>query len=461
MPDFDQKRQVASGVPGLPGSGAMYCVPHLDLQPLLLRGEPRLSVPRGRQRQLAVAFALQLRHRPSRRSRRAPCPAMRKTARTAKVGSTASIRGLRTTTPGSSATSTTGIRATTRSRADRVAKKAAGGSVVAIAYGRYSIVGDFGGFPLLTRTGGHAVTLTEAFRVGGAGLPALSRPGRRCVQQHAVDVREQGGLVGRLHLRDRADSRRAPHDDGDRLSLLRRQRPAPSTSSRASGPSTCMSFLNTGGGTPTWEAEVGDRRHLRRGADGDHAGVAGVRNLGSCDRRRRRRRDRPRQRCSRERRDAAAPESTRVTGDSTALGGLQHAQALRRRPHRPHLRARRRQDLLPPSPTAPSSPRSAAVNGPTAMAYDDDNDDVLILSVAQRRITRLDKTLASISTFTVPPGVPMSGDGSVIVKPVRRRRVLPHRRQQHDLPAPRHRRESDAHVVHRARRDLAEGDRRG
>jgi len=54
---------------------------------------------------------------------------------------------------------------------------------------------------------------------------------------------------------------------------------------------------------------------------------------------------------------------------------------------------------------------------PSALAYDDENDHVVLLSVATRKIVRLTKSLQTFSTYTVPPGLPMLGEGSVFVNP--------------------------------------------
>ncbi|MBM4100248.1 MAG: hypothetical protein FJ260_09920 [Planctomycetes bacterium] len=59
------------------------------------------------------------------------------------------------------------------------------------------------------------------------------------------------------------------------------------------------------------------------------------------------------------------------------------------------------------TPTAP----------PTALAYDDVRDRVVVLSVARRTVTAYDRTLAPVAEAVVPQSVPMSGAGSVSVSP--------------------------------------------
>jgi hypothetical protein len=54
---------------------------------------------------------------------------------------------------------------------------------------------------------------------------------------------------------------------------------------------------------------------------------------------------------------------------------------------------------------------------PTALAYDDVNDHVIVLGVPQRVVRRLSANLATVSTFLVPQGS-MAGDATVIVNPV-------------------------------------------
>ncbi|MBL9148554.1 MAG: hypothetical protein JNM94_07660 [Phycisphaerae bacterium] len=413
MPDFDQKRQVASGVPGLPGSGAMYCVPTSTYNlfcyaanhgfPFFEDANVNWQSPSlynyvtGRLIDLGGAMS---------------CDAQDGTNGAGWVNGIDSWiedynAGLLCHTHYWNTSDYT-------VRADRVAKKAASGSIVAFAYGRYSIIGDFGGFPLLMRTGGHAVTLTEAFRVGSLAYLRYRDPADDVYNstQSTFVSKEVSStdftfatapFPGALRTVTAIDY---PSSDGnvrliDEFACIR--------------PIYFMSFLNTGGGTPTWKlksviagtfgaapAEITlaspafGIADLAIDADGDDAVV--LVNV------------------------AAATGATQlrrvdtVTGESTPLGGF---NTLKRfavgRTGR--IYAHDGDKIYCILPDGALDAAVSNVNAPTAMAYDDENDDVLILSVAQRRITRLDKTLAQISTFTVPPGVPMSGDGSVIVNP--------------------------------------------
>jgi hypothetical protein len=57
-----------------------------------------------------------------------------------------------------------------------LAKTAIGGSLVTISYGRYYVTGQFMGFDVLDRDGGHIVTLSRALREGGDQLLGIRDP---------------------------------------------------------------------------------------------------------------------------------------------------------------------------------------------------------------------------------------------------------------------------------------------
>ena len=54
---------------------------------------------------------------------------------------------------------------------------------------------------------------------------------------------------------------------------------------------------------------------------------------------------------------------------------------------------------------------------PSAIAYDDLRDRVVVLSVPRRSVTALGKSLAPIAEAVVPAAIPMSGNGSIAVSP--------------------------------------------
>jgi len=62
-----------------------------------------------------------------------------------------------------------------------------------------------------------------------------------------------------------------------------------------------------------------------------------------------------------------------------------------------------------------AGPSTTAVAGPAAIAYDDATDRVVVLSVANRRLTRLSSSLSVISSVDIPTSIPVSGDSSVCV----------------------------------------------
>lgn len=60
---------------------------------------------------------------------------------------------------------------------------------------------------------------------------------------------------------------------------------------------------------------------------------------------------------------------------------------------------------------------NSSIPTPTAIAFDDVNDRLALLSVPQRRVAKYNKSLGVLQNLVVPTPVPMSGDGSVRIDP--------------------------------------------
>lgn len=58
---------------------------------------------------------------------------------------------------------------------------------------------------------------------------------------------------------------------------------------------------------------------------------------------------------------------------------------------------------------------TTAVASPAAMAFDDANDRLVVLSLTNRRLTRLSSTLGVVSSVAIPTAIPVSGENSVCV----------------------------------------------
>jgi hypothetical protein len=296
--------------------------------------------------------------------------------------------------------------------AAKMASAGAQGGIVAFAYGRYNITGQFNGLPVIDRDGGHAVTLNEAFRLGDDKYLRYRDPaddGYNSTQSTFVSKEVEpvafayssAPVPGAIGVRTAIDF---PSDDGkvrllDQFMVLR--------------PIFFLSFANTGnqwtlsptslgtlGGAiqpVTLNAPVVGIADLMQDADGveslvlvNTSAAAGLTELRRVD---------------------------HTSGQQIALTGF---NTLKRftvgRDGR--IYAHDGNKLYCFGPDGSLELATSNIPGPTALAYDDVNDHILLLSVPERRIQRLTKTFTQVSLFNVPTGTPMAGDGSVVVNPL-------------------------------------------
>jgi hypothetical protein len=295
--------------------------------------------------------------------------------------------------------------------AAKMASAGAQGGVVSFAYGRYNITGDFNGLPLIARSGGHAVTLNEAYRVGDDKYLRYRDPaddGYNSTQSTFVSkevepvtfVYATAPQVGAIGLGTAIDY---PSDDGkvrilDQFMVLR--------------PIYFLSFVNSG---PQWT--------ISPTSLGTLGGVMNPATLNA-----------PAFGISDLMQDADGIESLVLVNTSAASGQTQ----LRRVNHESNeqtpigsfnslkrftvgrdgrIYAHDGSKLYCIGPDGALEAATSSIPTPTALAYDDVNDHILVLSIPERRIQRLTKTFAQVSLFNVPTGTPMAGDGSVIVNP--------------------------------------------
>ncbi|MBL9120113.1 MAG: hypothetical protein JNL80_09390 [Phycisphaerae bacterium] len=296
--------------------------------------------------------------------------------------------------------------------AAKMAAAGAQGGIVAFAYGRYNITGEFLGLPLIARDGGHAVTLNEAYRVGSDKYLRYRDPaddGYNSTQSTFVskEVEPVNFLYATAPFPGAIGTNTAiayPSDDGkvrllDQFMVLR--------------PIYFLSFVNTGNQwtlSPTSLGSLGGAiqpvtlnapafgiSDLMQDADGveslvlvNTSAAAGLTQLRRVD---------------------------HTSGEQIAVGSF---NSLKRftvgRDGRIYAHDGDKLYCLAPDGTLESA--TSSIPAPTALAYDDVNDHILLLSIPERRIQRLTKSFAQVSLFNVPTGTPMAGDGSVIVNPL-------------------------------------------
>lgn len=166
MPDFDQRRSPAPGIPGLPANGGMYCVPTSTVNLMAYaanHGFPFLEPGPG-------AWHLQALYNEATNAITIMGIYMGTDPQDGTNGAgwidgtnqwlaDAGVAGLFTATQSYH----TGL---IGPNLNLIAKKGIQGNIVSIAYGRYERIGTVNGIPLYDRTGGHAVTVAKAERVG-------------------------------------------------------------------------------------------------------------------------------------------------------------------------------------------------------------------------------------------------------------------------------------------------------
>ena len=293
-----------------------------------------------------------------------------------------------------------------------MASAGAQGGIVAFAYGRYNIVGDFNGLPLIARSGGHAVTLNEAYRVGDDKYLRYRDPADdsyNSTQSTFVSkevepvtfVYATAPQLGAIGFNTAIDY---PSDDGkvrllDQFMVLR---PIYFLSFANSGPQWTVSPTSIGslGGvmkSVTLNAPVFGISDLMQDADGIESLV--LVNTSAL---------------------AGQTQLRRVNHESNEQTPIGSFNSLKRftvgRDGR--IYAHDGSKLYCIGPDGALEAATSSIPAPTALAYDDVNDHILVLSIPERRIQRLTKSFAQVSLFNVPTGTPMAGDGSVIVNPL-------------------------------------------
>lgn len=412
MVDFDQRRDNCCGHPGLPGDGSMYCVPTSTMNLFAYaanHGFPGFDPgPANWQSQANYDLATS---RIAELGALMNCDASDGTSVSGWIdGSSAWIAAYGP--PPGWAVQYFYTSSDYTVRAFKMAKIAAQGSILSWCYGRYHVVTEIDGHPFVSRDGGHCVTLTEAFNDGNQAFFRYRDPAdaaNDAVQSTFVskEVSLTPVTYATLPLSGFTNTMTAiayPSSDGlirfiDSFMALR---PAFGLAYATVGDNTVIkkilpiAFGPSGPATLTLNGPLAGIADIFHDADGDDAIVL-------------------------EKVAAGAPITALkridlLTGEETAIGSF---NSLKRftvgRTGRIYAHDGSKIYCLKADGTLESAVSN--VGSPTAMAYDDANDDLLILSVPQRKVTRLDKNLQVVSSFIIPTNVAMSGDGSVFVNP--------------------------------------------
>lgn len=175
MPDLDQRREAASGIPGLPGNGGMYCVPTSALNMMMYaanHGFPFVAPGPGNY-QLQSLYNLCTQNLLAMGMLMNTDPA----DGTDGAGFYNGIKDwLGQSAPGLFTVTSGGAQGNYSPTLKHLAKAAIHGSLVSFGYGRYKAVALWNGIPVLERDGGHIVTLGRASSVGGVLSAGLRDP---------------------------------------------------------------------------------------------------------------------------------------------------------------------------------------------------------------------------------------------------------------------------------------------
>ncbi len=299
----------------------------------------------------------------------------------------------------------------------KMAQLATQGWIMSFAYGRYQVVGSFGGVPSLSRTGGHAVTLQWTRRSGGTYFLRYRDPAddststtqSTFVSKEVFPVAYTGHFGG-VDVRT-LNAIGYPSSDG----LVRLV-----DSYWGIRPTFAYSFANTsgllpGGGTirlidPTpFEGTVNQ--------SAPQIAISPLLELGDL---------------------AFHPEMTEalvlvrsvfggawslrkmdlVTGALTTLTNAP-ANLAQICPSREGFIYGYDVDgkLYRMDSEGVLDLATSAIPNPGGIWFDDSTDTLRLLSVSQRRIAKYSKTLGAIENYVIPTSVPMAGDGSVRVDP--------------------------------------------
>jgi len=411
MPDFDQRRDNCCGSPGLPGDGGMHCVPTATMNMFCYaanHGFPWLDPGPG-------IWQSNLKYDEATNAISVLGALMGTTAANGTGGSgwkNGSAVWLAFFGNGLLTSSATYLDSNTTPTVNQMALKVCTGSVVAFAYGRYDVVGTIFGLPLLHRTGGHAVTFAEAKRNASTFYLRYRDPaddGTNATQSLFVNkevtvtsisvVFDWAPLsIRTVHAID------YPSSDG-KIRIV--------DGYVSVKPIWFLSFINTGG-----QYELKQFFPVLLGSSGISGNVAmgtifGVKGLeleldGASA-------------LALVETSAAAslPKIRRFNLPEQTFVDLPIADAkafITGRDGRIYVHDGSKLYCHKPDGSLESA--TSSIPTPTALAYDDVNDQIVVLSVPQRAIRRLNKNLSVVDTFIIPTSMPMAGDGSVIVNPI-------------------------------------------
>ncbi len=410
MPDLDQRRSPSGGTQGLPGNGSMYCVPTATMNLFAYsanHGFPFVAPGPGNwQSNSKYAIATQ------------------NIQILGALMSTSSSNG--TNNGGWSSgsnlwTASEGGGLLTRStyflssgydvRAFRMAQKAAQGSIVAFAYGRYDVVGTVGGLPALDRDGGHAVTLTRIQNTGNGTTIKYRDPAddsanasqstftNKVVSGTAVNVflgvpRTLSAIAypssdGKIRIIDAFVTLKPIYGIGfsnsDGLVL---QPIAPLAFEGSANPAI-----------PVTNAFAMKDMHID--ADGDDAVVIVQPSAATGQTQMRR--------------------INTMTGEQTPLSTFNTLQSLCvDRSGKIYAHDGAKLYALNANGTS-TGLASSTIPTPTALAYDDKNDHILVLSIDEKKIQRLNRNFGVVSTYSISPLLFLNGGGSIAAHPTENR----------------------------------------
>lgn len=300
-------------------------------------------------------------------------------------------------------------------RAFKMAKKGCAGGVIAFVYGRYNVIGTYSGQPLLSRAGGHCVTLNEMIADGNGVRIRYRDPADVDVNtfQDPFATKEVTATAVTVALDNDPDWVRTvtaiayPSSDGkiriiDGFVVVQ---PMFFLSFQNSGPEWSLlnlpaaSLEGVGGGSINLNSlgQIFGVSDLIHDFDADEA-IALV-NVG-----------------------AAAPVTQlrridTVTGEQTPLGSFNNLKRITTgRDGQIYAHDGAKLYCFRADGTLEAATSSIPV--PTSLAYDDKLDEIIVYSVPEKRIRRLSKTLAVTDTWLLPANYQVTGDGSVTVNPI-------------------------------------------
>jgi hypothetical protein len=410
MPDLDQRRSTSATHPGLPGNGSMYCVPTSTTNLFAYaanHGFPFVAPGPGNWRSNilyddATSTILTL------------GVLMNTTASGGTTnGGWSSGSNLWTSAEsgGLLTRSTFFLSSGYDVRAFRLAQKAAQGSIVAFAYGRYDVVGTVGGLPVVVRDGGHAVTLTRIQNTGNgttikyrdpADAPTNDSQGdfkNKVVSGSAVTValgvpRTLSAIAypssdGKIRIIDAFVTLKPIYGIGfsnsDGLVL---QPVAPLAFEGSSNPAIPV-------------ANAFAMRDMHIDADGSDAIVIVQPSPTNGQTQMRR--------------------INTMTGEQTPLSTFNSLESCCvDRSGRIYAHDGAKLYALNADGTS-TGLASSTIPSPTALASDDKNDHILVLSVAEKKVQRLNRNLGVISTYSINPLLFLSGEGSIAAHPTANR----------------------------------------